>query len=401
MNIRLKKILNSDATGGVVLILAAALAMLLANNSATQQGYRDLLAIPVQFRFGDLDINKDLLLWINDALMALFFLMVGLEVKRELVMGALAKRDQAIFPLIAALGGMVAPAILFLLFNGADAETRSGWAIPTATDIAFALGILALLGSRVPPALKIFLMALAIIDDLGAIVIIALFYTHDLSIASLGVAAVAIGVLALMNLLNIRNTGLYLLVGVVLWTAVLKSGVHATLAGVVVGFLIPLAKKEGHSPAIHLEHALHPWVRWLILPLFAFANAGVSLDGVSFDSLFSLLPLGIIAGLLLGKPLGITLFCWLAVKTGIARLPENTHIRDIAAVGVLCGIGFTMSIFIASLAYGDTNAELITLAKLGILMGSILSALLGYLILWRRLAKRPAQVSGNPGHVTH
>jgi len=204
-----------------------------------------------------------------------------------------------------------------------------------------------------------------------------------------------------MNLLNVRNTGLYLLVGMVLWTAVLKSGVHATLAGVVVGFLIPLAKKEGHSPAIHLEHALHPWVRWLILPLFAFANAGVSLKGVSFDSLFSLLPLGIVAGLLIGKPLGITLFCWLAVKTGLARLPENTHIKDIAAVGVLCGIGFTMSIFIGSLAYGDTNAELITLAKLGILIGSILSAVLGYLILWRRLANRPAQLRGNPDHVAH
>ncbi|MXP49339.1 Na+/H+ antiporter NhaA [Pantoea sp. Eser] len=374
-----KKILNSDAAGGVVLILAAALAMILANNGATQQGYRDLLAIPVQFRFGDLDISKNLLLWINNALMALFFLMVGLEVKRELVMGALAKRDKAVFTLIAALGGMMAPAILFLLFNGADVETRSGWAIPTATDIAFALGILALLGSRVPPASKIFLMALAIIHDLGAIVIIALFYTHDLSVASLGVAAAAIGVLALMNLLNVRNTGLYLLLGMVLWNAVLKSGVHATLAGVVVGFLIPLAKKEGHSPAIHLEHALHSWVSWLILPLFAFANAGVSL-----------LPLGIIAGLLIGKPLGITLFCWLVVKIGLARLPENTYIyiKDIEAVGVLCGIGFTMSIFIASLAYGDTNAELITLAKLGILIGSILSALLGYLILWRRLAQR-------------
>jgi len=390
VNIRLKKIVESDATGGVVLIIAAALAMVLANSGATQQGYRDLLAIPVEFRFGSLDISKDLLLWINDALMALFFLMVGLEVKRELVMGALAKREQALFPLIAALGGMIAPAIIFLLFNGADAATRSGWAIPTATDIAFALGILALLGSRVPPALKIFLMALAIIDDLGAIVIIALFYTHHLSMASLGVAAAAIAVLALMNLLNVRNTGLYLLVGLVLWVAVLKSGVHATLAGVVVGFLIPLAKKEGHSPAIHLEHALHPWVRWVILPLFAFANAGVSLTGVSFGSLFSLLPLGIMAGLLIGKPLGITLFCWLADKTGIARLPENTHIKDIAAVGVLCGIGFTMSIFIASLAYGDISAELMTMAKLGILSGSILSAVLGYMILGWRLKQRAA-----------
>ncbi len=390
MNSRLKKLLNSDATGGVVLIVAAALAMFLANNSSTQQGYLHFLTIPVEFRFGDLDISKNLLLWINDALMALFFLMVGLEVKRELVMGALAKREQAIFPLIAAVGGMLLPGLIFLLFNGADAATRNGWAIPTATDIAFALGILALLGSRVPPALKIFLMALAIIDDLGAIVIIALFYTSDLSLVSLSVAAVAIGVLVVMNLLNVRNTSLYLIVGMVLWTAVLKSGVHATLAGVVVGFLIPLAKKEGHSPAIHLEHALHPWVRWLILPLFAFVNAGVSLDGISFDSLFSLLPLGIMAGLLIGKPLGITLFCWLAVKMGLAKLPENTDFRDIAAVGVLCGIGFTMSIFIGSLAYGDSSAELITLAKLGILIGSVCSAVLGYLILRRRLAKHAA-----------
>ncbi|MFH8133332.1 Na+/H+ antiporter NhaA [Pantoea osteomyelitidis] len=390
MNIKLKKLLHNDATGGIVLIIAAVLAMLLANNSATQQGYQALLATPVEFRFGELDISKNLLLWINDALMAIFFLMVGLEVKRELVMGALARREQAVFPLIAALGGMLVPGLLFLLFNGGDAVTRSGWAIPTATDIAFALGILALLGSRVPPALKIFLMALAIIDDLGAIVIIALFYTNDLSVLALGVAAVAIAVLVLMNLLNVRNTGLYLLVGLVLWTAVLKSGVHATLAGVVVGFLIPLAKKEGHSPAIHLEHALHPWVRWVILPLFAFANAGVSLAGVSADSLFSLLPLGIVIGLFIGKPLGITLFCWLAVKTGLAKLPENTRMADICAVGVLCGIGFTMSIFIASLAYGDADAQLITLAKLGILLGSVISAVVGYGMLWRRSARRAA-----------
>ncbi|WP_313690076.1 Na+/H+ antiporter NhaA [Pantoea sp.] len=390
MNIRLKKLLNSDASSGVVLIIAAAIAMLLANNVNTYQGYLDLLNIPVEFRFGALDISKNLLLWINDALMAVFFLMVGLEVKREMVMGALARRDQAIFPLIAALGGMVVPGLVFLLFNVGDAATRSGWAIPTATDIAFALGILALLGSRVPPALKIFLMALAIIDDLGAIVIIALFYTSDLSLMSLGVAAGAIAVLGIMNLLNVRNTGLYLLVGLVLWTAVLKSGVHATLAGVVVGFLIPLKKKEGHSPAIHLEHALHPWVRWLILPLFAFANAGVSLAGVTPGSLFSLLPLGIMLGLFIGKPLGITLFCWLGVKTGVAKLPDNTSLRDISAVGVLCGIGFTMSIFIASLAYGEADPQLITLAKLGILLGSVISAIVGYFLLWRRLPRQVA-----------
>ncbi len=388
MNIGLKKLLHNDATSGVVLILAAGLAMFLANYASTQQGYQNLLAVPVEFRFGALDISKNLLMWINDALMAVFFLLVGLEVKREMVMGALAKREQAVFPLIAALGGMLMPGLLFLAFNGADAATRSGWAIPTATDIAFALGILALLGSRVPPALKIFLMALAIIDDLGAIVIIALFYTSELSMTALGVAALAIVVLAAMNLLNIRNTGLYLLVGLVLWTAVLKSGVHATLAGVVVGFLILLKKQEGHSPAIHLEHVLHPWVRWLILPLFAFANAGVSLDGIQAGDIFSLLPLGIMAGLLFGKPLGITLFCWLAVKSKLATLPKNTTLTDIAAVGVLCGIGFTMSIFIASLAYGESNPQLTTLAKLGILLGSVLSAIAGYLILRRRLARR-------------
>ncbi|MFS2222933.1 Na+/H+ antiporter NhaA [Pantoea sp. B65] len=381
MVFQIKRLLHNDATSGVVLILAAALAMLLANSAATQHGYLALLATPVEFRFGELDISKNLLLWINDALMALFFLMIGLEVKRELMVGALASRDRAIFPLIAAVGGMVVPGLLFLAFNGGDEVTRSGWAIPTATDIAFALGILALLGSRVPPALKIFLMALAIIDDLGAIIIIALFYTSELSMVSLGVAAGAIAILALLNIANVRSTAVYLLVGVVLWGAVLKSGVHATLAGVIVGFFIPLAKKDGHSPAEKLEHGLHSWVNWLILPLFAFANAGVVLEGISPGEMFSLLPLGIMVGLLIGKPLGITLFCWLAVRLGLAKLPQGTSMSNIIAVGVLCGIGFTMSIFIASLAYGDIDPALITLAKLGILIGSIVSALVGYLLL--------------------
>ena len=381
MFLQIKRLLKNEATSGVVLILAAALAMVLANTAATQQGYLSLLATPVEFRFGALDISKNLLLWINDALMALFFLMIGLEVKRELMVGALASREQAIFPLIAAVGGMVVPGLLFLLFNGSDEVTRSGWAIPTATDIAFALGILALLGSRVPPALKIFLMALAIIDDLGAIIIIALFYTNELSMTALAVAAAAIAVLALLNATNVRSTAVYLLVGMVLWTAVLKSGVHATLAGVIVGFFIPLAKKDGHSPAEQLEHGLHPWVSWLILPLFAFANAGVVLDGISAGDMFSLLPLGIMVGLLIGKPLGITLFCWLAVRMGLAKLPQGTTMSNIVAVGVLCGIGFTMSIFIASLAFGDIDPALITLAKLGILIGSIASAVIGYLLL--------------------
>lgn len=385
MNLSLKKLLKNDATGGVVLIIAAAVAMFLANNASTQQAYQSILAMPVQFRFGALDINKDLLLWINDALMALFFLMIGLEVKRELLMGSLKGRERAMFPLIAALGGMLAPGLIYAALNHSDPLAIHGWAIPAATDIAFALGILALLGSRVPPALKMFLMALAVIDDLGAIIIIAFFYTHDLSLVSLGVAAASIAVLVILNLCGVRKTSLYLLVGMVLWVAVLKSGVHATLAGVIVGLLIPLKKEGGHSPSIELEHGLHPWVSWLILPLFAFANAGVSLTGVSVDGLVSMVPLGIILGLLIGKPLGITVICWLSVKLKIAALPENTKMIDIAAVGVLCGIGFTMSIFIASLAFDAAHEEMVTLAKLGILSGSVLSALLGYTLLFFKL----------------
>lgn len=377
----LKSFIASDASTGIVLIIAAVAAMILANASATAHWYQSILQTPVEVRFGALDISKDLLLWINDALMALFFLLIGLEVKRELVSGELASRDKAIFPVIAALGGMVAPGLIFTLFNHGDPIARNGWAIPTATDIAFALGVLALLGSRVPAALKVFLMALAIIDDLGAIVIIALFYTSDLSLLSLSVAAGAIVVLALLNRFNVRNLAIYMLVGVVLWTAVLKSGVHATLAGVVVGFFVPLKEEEGHSPAEHLAHGLMPWVNWLILPLFAFANAGISLTGITFSDVFSPEPMGIILGLLIGKPLGITLFCWLAVKWRLAVLPENTHIRDIAAIGVLCGIGFTMSIFISSLAFDAAHEQLVTFSKLGILSGSLLSAVLGYLLL--------------------
>ena len=332
-----------------------------------------------------------MLLWINDALMAVFFLLVGLEVKRELVLGSLASRQRAAFPVIAALGGMVVPALLFLAFTWQDPIARHGWAIPAATDIAFALGVLALLGSRVPVALKIFLMALAIIDDLGAIVIIALFYTSDLSILSLSVAAGAIAVLALLNIFNVRRIGIYILVGMVLWTAVLKSGVHATLAGVIVGFFVPLKPQDGKSPAKQLEHVLHPWVAFMILPLFAFANAGVSLGGVTLDGLTSVLPLGIIAGLFIGKPLGISLFCWLATKLKLASLPHGTTFKQIMAVGVLCGIGFTMSIFISTLAFGAHAPELIVWAKLGILIGSLLAAVIGYTLLKVKLSGQAVQ----------
>lgn len=380
----LHRFFSSDASGGIILIIAAVVAMLMANIGVTSGWYHAFLETPVQLRVGALEINKNMLLWINDALMAVFFLLIGLEVKRELMQGSLASLRQAAFPIIAAIGGMIVPALLYLAFNYADPITREGWAIPAATDIAFALGVLALLGN-VPLALKIFLMALAIIDDLGAIVIIALFYTSDLSLLSLGVAACAILVLAALNLCGVRRTGIYILVGVVLWTAVLKSGVHATLAGVIVGFFIPLKEKHGRSPAKRLEHVLHPWVAYLILPLFAFANAGVSLQGVTIDGLTSVLPLGIIAGLLIGKPLGISLFCWLALRLKVAQLPEGTNFQQIMAVGILCGIGFTMSIFIASLAFGNVDPELINWAKLGILIGSLLSAVIGYCWLRTRL----------------
>jgi len=381
MKSALKRLLKNEATGGVVLIVAAAIAMFLANNADTQQVYQSILNIPVEFRFGSVDISKNLQLWINDALMALFFLMIGLEVKHELVSGSLATRERAVFPLIAAIGGMIAPGAIFALLNHRDPQAIQGWAIPTATDIAFALGILSLLGSRVPPVLKTFLMALAVIDDLGAILIIAFFYTQNLSVASLCVAVGAIVILALLNRLGVRNLSVYMLVGMVLWVAVLKSGVHATLAGVIVGFFVPLEKQNGHSPAIHLAHSLAPWVSWLILPLFAFANAGVSLSGISLDGVLSTVPVGIILGLFIGKPLGITLICWLVVKLRLAALPENTRIQDIAAIGVLCGIGFTMSIFIASLAFDAAHLDMVKLAKLGILTGSVISAVVGYTLL--------------------
>ncbi|MEB6379846.1 Na+/H+ antiporter NhaA [Leclercia adecarboxylata] len=381
----LHRFFHNEASGGIILMLAAAIAMLLANLGPTRGLYHTFLETPVELRVGLLEINKNMLLWINDALMAVFFLLVGLEVKRELVQGSLASRQRAAFPVIAAIGGMVVPALIYLAFNYQDPIARDGWAIPAATDIAFALGVLALLGNRVPMALKIFLMALAIIDDLGAIVIIALFYTSELSVLSLAVAAAAIAVLALLNICNVRRIGIYVLVGMVLWTAVLKSGVHATLAGVIIGFFVPLKPQEGKSPAKQLEHVLHPWVAFMILPLFAFANAGVSLEGVTLGGLTSMLPLGIIAGLFIGKPLGISLFCWLALKFKLATLPHGTTRRQIMAVGVLCGIGFTMSIFISTLAFGAHAPELIIWAKLAILTGSLMAAFVGYMLLKTKL----------------
>ncbi|PPE59129.1 Na+/H+ antiporter NhaA [Pectobacterium brasiliense] len=378
----IRRFIGLDAAAGVMLMMTTVLAIAFANWSVTAAGYQQFLMMPVEMRFGALEINKNLLLWINYGLMAIFFLLIGLEVKRELVEGTLASRQQAMLPLAAAVGGMMFPAFLFLLFNANDEVTRAGWAIPAATDIAFAIGVLTLLGKRVPAGLKVFLLALAIIDDLGAILIIALFYTQQIFWPALGGAVLAIAALAYMNRQQVGKTSAYLLVGIVLWVCILKCGVHATLAGVIVGFFIPLCTSNGESsPATTLEHGLQTWVAFLIIPLFAFANAGIVLQGIVLEKLFSPLSLGIAAGLLIGKPLGITLFSWLTIRLGYARLPAGVHFSQIVAVSVLCGIGFTMSIFITLLAFSGGDAELITYAKLGILLASGLAALLGYLAL--------------------
>ncbi|EKO3493896.1 Na+/H+ antiporter NhaA [Vibrio fluvialis] len=368
-----------ESAGGIILVIAAAIAMTIAN-SPLNEIYQGALH---SYVFG-MSVSH----WINDGLMAVFFLLIGLEVKRELLEGALKSRETAIFPAIAAVGGMLAPALIYVLFNSGDAEAIQGWAIPAATDIAFALGIMALLGKRVPVSLKVFLLALAIIDDLGVVVIIALFYTSDLSTIALTVGFIMTAVLFMLNAKHVTKLSAYLIVGLILWVAVLKSGVHATLAGVVIGFAIPLKGNRGeHSPLKHLEHALHPYVAFGILPLFAFANAGISLEGVSFSSLASTLPLGVALGLLIGKPLGIFSFSVIAVKAGVAKLPEGINFKHIFAVSVLCGIGFTMSIFISSLAFGSANVDYDTYARLGILMGSTTAAILGYVLLRLSLPK--------------
>ncbi|KAB0463456.1 Na+/H+ antiporter NhaA [Vibrio kanaloae] len=372
-----------ESAGGIILVIAAAIAMFVANSPLNEM-YQGVLHSYV--------LGMSMSHWINDGLMAVFFLLIGLEVKRELLEGALKSKETAIFPAIAAVGGMLAPALIYVLFNSGNPEALQGWAIPAATDIAFALGIMALLGNRVPVSLKVFLLALAIIDDLGVVVIIALFYSSDLSTLALTIGFIATGVLFMLNNKHVTKLSVYLIVGAILWFAVLKSGVHATLAGVVIGFAIPLKGNKGeHSPLKHLEHALHPYVAFAILPIFAFANAGISLEGISISSLTSMLPLGIAMGLLIGKPLGIFAFSWGAVKLGIAKLPEGVNFMNIFAVSVLCGIGFTMSIFISSLAFGPTNAEFDTFARLGILMGSTTAAILGYILLRLSLPKTNQQ----------
>lgn len=380
----LQDFIKLDSSSGIILIVAAVIAMIMVN-SPLQSIYDALLDTPVEIKIGALHLAKPLLLWINDGLMAVFFLLIGLEVKREVLEGELSRLDQIVLPGLGAVGGMLVPALIYYWFNQDDPLAMNGWAIPTATDIAFALGILALLGNRVPISLRVFLMALAIFDDLGAIIIIAIFYTTDLSMLSLVIASISTAMLIILNIMGVTRIAAYIVVGSILWVAVLKSGVHATLAGVIIGLAIPLKDKQkpDYSPLRELEHGLHHWVAFAIIPIFAFANAGVSFTGMSSEMLTHPVPLGIAAGLFVGKQAGIILFCGIAIMLGFARLPTGASWSGFYGVALLAGIGFTMSLFISSLAFEFNMPDDVPASadRLGIIVGSTLSAVSGFLIL--------------------
>ena len=369
-----------ESAGGILLLLSAILAMLIANSPLSGL-YGSLLDATVAVQVGALAINKPLLLWVNDGLMAVFFFLIGLEIKREIMEGELSSFSQVVLPGMGALGGMIAPAAIYAWLNWGDPVALDGWGIPVATDIAFALALLGVFGSRVPTALKVFLLTLAIFDDLAAIVIIALFYSGDLSPSALLIGAVALLVAVTMNRMGVTRTSSYILLGVVVWIAVLKSGVHATLAGVLIAFCIPMRDEHGKSPLRDLEHDLHAPVAFAILPIFAFANAGLSLTGMSIDDLTHPVTMGVVAGLLIGKPLGILLFAGLAVSLRLAQLPTNVNWRQLLGAAFACGIGFTMSLFIAGLAFEHGSGDYFSGDRLGILAGSILSALAAYILL--------------------
>jgi NhaA family Na+:H+ antiporter len=377
-----KEMVEHDAAGGVLLVIAAFVAMIFAN-SALSDFYNGTLDIPIQVSFGDFIINKPLLLWVNDGLMAIFFLVVGLEVKREIIEGHLSSADQIILPAIGAVAGIAIPALIYAAVNNGDELTMRGWAIPSATDIAFALGLFTLFGKHLPLSLKLFLLSVAIFDDIGAIIIIAIFYSTDLSQLSLVIASAGLVLLFIMNRLRIKKVGPYMLVGVIVWAAVLKSGVHATLAGFAIAWFIPINVKndDGNSLLRELEHDLHPWVAFFILPVFAFANAGVSLAGVGIEALTHPITLGIVLGLFVGKQVGIFGACWLAIKLGLAKLPKGANFVQLYGVSILCGIGFTMSLFIGSLAFENMDKAYNDAVKLGVLLGSLLSVIAASIVL--------------------
>ena len=385
----IERFFRSDAATGILLMLAAALAMIVAN-SALQPQYQSFLNAYLTMTVNGEGLEKPLILWINDGLMAIFFFLIGLELKRELLEGKLKNPRDVVLPGMAAVGGMAIPALVFAAFNWNSPETLSGWAIPAATDIAFALGILALVGSRAPASLKVFLLTLAILDDLGAILIIAVFYTANLQVSYLAMALLPLALLVWLNLRGTHRVGPAILLGAIMWVLVLKSGVHATLAGVITAFCIPLVDRWGKSPLHSLEHMLEPYVLYLIVPLFAFANAGVVLAGLSASDLLAPLPLGIALGLILGKQIGVVGATFLMVWLGWARLPHGASWAHIYGISCLAGIGFTMSLFIGGLSFGDP--ELMTQVRLGVLSGSIVSAVLGYTVLMMaRTREEPAR----------
>ncbi|WP_260482703.1 Na+/H+ antiporter NhaA [Sphingomicrobium flavum] len=387
----LRDFLAKESAAGIILMIAAALAVIVANSPLAEL-YRAWLAVPVVAGVGGAVIDKPLILWINDGLMAVFFFLVGLEVKREIMTGQLSSWRQASLPLIMAVGGMALPAMIFAALNWGDPATLRGWAIPAATDIAFALGVLALLGSRVPVALKATLLAVAVIDDIGAITVIALFYTESVAVDMLLGGAIALGLMILLNRLKVADSWPYVLLAVIMWVFVLKSGVHATLAGVAAAMTIPLTAR-GQQPLERMEHALHYYVAFLIIPIFGFANAGVDFSGVALSDLIAPLPLGIALGLLVGKQIGIFGFGWVAIKAGVTEMPEGVNWRQLHAMSLLAAIGFTMSLFIGNLAFADP--ALINQVKLGVISGSVIAALAGYFLLKSALPARSVETSIN------
>ena len=374
----IQKFIRFEAAGGILLGIATVFALFV-KNSPISWTYDAMLSFPIAVGVSGFGIDKPLILWINDGLMAIFFLLVGLEIKREILEGELSSRDQIALPAFAALGGLAIPALIYSYLNWGDAQAIRGWAVPAATDIAFALGVILLLGKRIPESLKVCLVAIAILDDLVAILIIALFYTENLSVFALLLGLLAVVVLALLNRFRVNHILPYLLAGLFLWVCVLKSGVHATLAGVVVAFFIPLNKSEPLSPLRTLEHQLHPWVSFAILPIFAFANAGVSLQGLSLEVLTNPITLGIVAGLFFGKQIGIMSFTAFCVALKICKLPAGVNWRQYYGMALVTGIGFTMSLFIGTLAF--TQEEHLTYVRLGVLVGSALSGLFGCAVL--------------------
>ena len=378
----MREFFKKEAAGGILLFITAFCALVIAN-SPLNVLYGSLIDLPFGIRLGDFKIDKPLLLWVNDGLMAVFFFLVGLELKREFVEGELSSVKKIILPAIGAIGGIAAPALIYAYFNYHDPVAINGWAIPAATDIAFALGVLALLGNRVPFSLKVLLTSMAIFDDIGAIVIIAIFYTSKLSMTALSIAAASCVILFILNRRGVVAKSIYLTVGLVMWTALLKSGVHATLAGVVLAFFIPMSDKKNpdRSPLKTLEHDLHYTVALFIIPIFAFCNAGVNLSGVGPQQLLHSVPLGIAAGLFFGKQIGIFSLCWLGIKLKLADMPEGATWLSLYGIAVLCGIGFTMSLFIGSLAFEETGVNMLFDERIGIMVGSLLSGIWGYIIL--------------------